>query len=102
MECNIKEIIFKSMFRGYEIESIDGREWFFCDNGQSTVDHWMIRPCGHCKKMQTKDGHDPCIGTLKDVQNACCGHGNNDLAYIQYDDGSELRGESVFVAIKKI
>ena len=51
--------------------------------------------CNECKLPPTKDGHDGCLGTLPgDVMNACCGHGNDEQAYIQYWDGSESRGRS--------
>lgn len=41
--------------------------------------------CGHCKKSRTKEGHDGCVGTLEKVKNACCGHGETEQAYIQFD-----------------
>lgn len=41
--------------------------------------------CGHCELGRTKEGHDGCIGTLGGVKNACCGHGEDDVAYIQFD-----------------
>ncbi len=41
--------------------------------------------CVKCKKGPTKEGHDGCLGTLPgSIMNACCGHGNNEIAYIQY------------------
>ncbi len=50
------------------------------------------RDCGKCHKPDTIDGHDACLGTLPGVMNACCGHGNQDEAYIQWVDGSCIRG----------
>ncbi len=41
--------------------------------------------CGHCNLKRTKEGHDGCIGTLKGVMNACCGHGETKVAYVQFD-----------------
>ena len=41
--------------------------------------------CGHCKIKRTIDGHDGCMGTLKNVMNACCGHGENKMAYVQFN-----------------
>lgn len=41
--------------------------------------------CLHCKKHRTPEGHDGCIGTLKNVMNACCGHGETKHAYIQFN-----------------
>jgi hypothetical protein len=56
-------------------------------SGQSGV-------CAHCKKLPTKEGHDGCLGTLPgSIMNACCGHGDNSQAYIQYWDRNIIRGE---------
>ncbi len=42
--------------------------------------------CDHCGKSITKEGHDGCMGTLQgNVMNACCGHGNINAAYVQFD-----------------
>tara|TARA_R110000787_G_scaffold155864_1_gene269719 strand:+ start:473 stop:742 length:270 start_codon:yes stop_codon:yes gene_type:complete len=41
--------------------------------------------CLHCKKNRTLEGHDGCVGTLKNVMNACCGHGEGKMAYIQFN-----------------
>lgn len=43
--------------------------------------------CSVCKKYTTKDGHDPCIPNLPGVKNACCGHGEPDRGYIQFENG---------------
>lgn len=40
-------------------------------------------PCVICHKKSTPEGHDPCLGTLEGVMNACCGHGTSQI-YIQY------------------
>ena len=49
--------------------------------------------CVKCNKGPTKEGHDGCLGTLKgDIMNACCGHGNDDQAYIQYWNDERLAG----------
>lgn len=54
--------------------------------------------CATCHKGPTPEGHDGCLGTLPGpIMNACCGHGNDRQAYIQYwgEDGAsgrELRG----------
>lgn len=52
--------------------------------------------CEKCNLAPTKDGHDGCLGTLDEslVMNACCGHGNDSQAYIQYWDGTDIRGKS--------
>ena len=50
--------------------------------------------CAKCKLPSSPEGHDGCIGTLPEsvVMNACCGHGRDSQAYIQYWDGSDVRG----------
>ena len=40
--------------------------------------------CNYCGLPNTKEGHDGCIGTLKNVMNACCGHGHTRAAYVQF------------------
>lgn len=54
----------------------------------------QLYPCAKCGLPPTQDGHDGCLGELPDanIMNACCGHGDSSIAYIQYRDGSELRG----------
>lgn len=41
--------------------------------------------CKFCNYKPNIDGHDACIGELKGVKNACCGHGRSNLAYVQFD-----------------
>lgn len=50
--------------------------------------------CAKCRKPPAPEGHDGCLGTLPEdiVMNACCGHGMDSQAYIQYWDGSAIRG----------
>lgn len=58
--------------------------------------------CEKCNLPPTKEGHDGCIGTLpdKNVMNACCGHGNDHQAYVQFWNKKRcIRGEK---AIKYI
>lgn len=41
--------------------------------------------CAKCKKPPTREGHDGCLGKLRGgIKNACCGHGQDSQAYIQY------------------
>ena len=77
-------------FRGHKIKDLNG-EFFFSDSGEAVKDNWKERPCGHCGKHNTAEGHDGCLGTLPGVLNACCGHGNPAEAYIQFSNGQELR-----------
>lgn len=59
--------------------------------------------CVKCKKEPTKQGHDGCIGTLPDkwVMNACCGHGNDGIAYIQFWNKSKILGQRAIEYINK-
>lgn len=49
------------------------------------LDGYEKKVCGHCNKKRTSEGHDGCIGTLENVKNACCGHGEDNVAYVQFD-----------------
>jgi len=83
-----------STWRGHKIrynEHLD--EWLFVDDGQRVKD-CPDRPCGYCYLSNTPLGHDGCLGTLPGVVNACCGHGHDDEAYIQFESGEELRGKA--------
>ncbi len=80
-----------SNLRGHQIEFVNG-EWIYSDTKELTVTTHGTRPCGYCGKGYTKEGHDACLGTLPNVMNACCGHGNIHEAYIQFWDGNIIRG----------
>lgn len=51
--------------------------------------------CGKCKLEPSPEGHDGCLGTLPDsnIMNACCGHGDDSQAYIQFWSGAIIRGK---------
>lgn len=61
--------------------------------------------CAKCGLLPTKEGHDGCIGLLPDnnVMNACCGHGNDDQAYVQFWSGPDnaIRGNEAVEYINK-
>ena len=90
LENNIQPPV-KSKFRGYEIHLEDG-EWLFSDTNEPTITTHQLRPCGFCKMMNTPEGHDGCLGELPGVMNACCGHGELNAAYIQFEGGRIIRG----------
>jgi len=50
--------------------------------------------CTHCDKKRTKEGYDGCLGTLDEsiVMNACCGHGEDNTAYIQFWNKERVSG----------
>lgn len=57
----------------------------------------QIHPCANCELMPSIEGHDGCLGTLTSnehsgIMNACCGHGDKRMAYIQYWDGHSIQG----------
>ncbi len=80
-----------STFRGHRIHKED-EEWFFSDTNELVSTSWKSRPCGYCNIANTSEGYDGCIGPLPGVMNACCGHGESNLAYIQFTVGLTLRG----------
>lgn len=86
-----------SLGRGHPIECIDGA-FYFVDDGTPTVD--SDRPCGRCGRERTPEGHDACLGTIPGVMNACCGHGCDGEAYIQYADGRRVGGVVALGAMK--
>lgn len=76
----------KSRFRGRSIYwDIENQHWRYSDNHAPTHDPEAGKNCGYCGLKETKDGHDGCLGTLPwPVMNACCGHGEENLAYVQF------------------
>jgi hypothetical protein len=86
----------RESLRGHPIHwDEQGGCWRYTDNGAPTAETWQERPCGHCGRQVTPEGHDPCLGTLPGVRNACCGHGVRDRAYIQFHNGVVVRGFDV-------
>lgn len=61
-----------SYTRGHQIVFKDN-EWFYVDNMQPIKNY--ERPCKRCGQFSNENGHDACLGNLKDVESACCGHG---------------------------
>jgi hypothetical protein len=56
--------------------------------------------CGHCGISRTPEGHDGCIGTLEGVMNACCGHGETDMASVQFSPSERIAGTEALEYIK--
>lgn len=67
-------------------------EWRYDDDGSPVPLGWRERPCGYCSRMHAANGHDPCLGELPGVVNACCGHGVQSESYVQFANGVVLRG----------
>lgn len=88
-----------SHLRGHPIEH-NGKEWVYADTKESTVETHAERACGHCGQHATPEGHDACLGTLPWTMNACCGHGHNKDAYIQFSDGEGIRGNDAITVME--
>ena len=92
----------KSYLRGHKVECLND-VWVYSDTKQPIVKTGCIykeRYCFNCKKEQTKEGHDGCLKTLMGVMNACCGHGINSDAYIQFLDGNSIHGEDAHLILE--
>lgn len=85
----------KAKYRGHDIVCIGG-EWYY-ENYMQSVQSKPNISCSHCKVEPTKEGHDACLGTLNGVMNACCGHGLDDEAYVQFLDGTIIQGRNARV-----
>jgi hypothetical protein len=84
----------RSSLRGHPNHyDTDAECWRYSDTGEPTAETWRDRPCGVCGEPSTQEGHDPCLGTLPGVLNACCGHGAIREAYVQMANGELLTGE---------
>lgn len=88
-----------SYWRGHPIY-FKNDSWFYSDTHEATAGN--ERPCGHCGKFTTKDGHDGCLGELPNIMNACCGHGVESDAYVQYWLGNSIHGKDALMIIDKI
>lgn len=56
--------------RGHKIIFVNNN-WIYEDTKESAD---IERPCIRCGKFPTKEGYDACLGELKNVSSACCGH----------------------------
>lgn len=88
-----------SHWRGWPIYW-DGRYWRYKDTDDCV--RAVDRPCGLCGQDNTPEGHDPCLGTLPGVANACCGHGHGAEAYVQFDNGQDVRGFDALPVIERL
>ena len=66
-----------------------------------TANAGQIGVCSKCKKPPIYDAddgkehevYDGCLGKLQgDIMNACCGHGSDSMAYIQYYSSHRIDG----------
>lgn len=65
--------------------------WRYLDTGE-LVSESPKRACAACNQFETADGMDPCLGKLPGVWSACCGHGIPEVAFVMFDDDTEIRG----------
>lgn len=84
----------RSYFRGhptYWDEQLQG--WRYTDTGEP-IPGWggEIRPCAKCGAVFEMHEPDACLGQLPGVDNACCGHGVPDQAYIRFTSHVVVRG----------
>jgi hypothetical protein len=84
---------------GHKVEFVDG-VWYYMDTSEPTHLPENNRACSHCEKLPTKEGHDACLKTLPGLQNACCGHGRIDEAYIHFRDGEAIYGADAISIIE--
>jgi len=85
----------KSKVLGYDI-AYKNNQWVYADTLKPIT---IKRPCKNCGKTPTKEGHDNCLGTLIGVKNACCGHGIENEAFIQFLDGNSINGKDALVIL---
>ena len=90
----------KSKLRGHNIEFVNDHQWVYSDTKEPTIGNWQNRPCGICGKFPTKEGHDACLNTLPGIMNACCGHGNDSEAYVQFLDEFSIHGEDAIAILE--
>lgn len=93
-----------SSFRGHKIYLDKHNTWRFSKDNREVKKHHKFMPCGHCGKSNTKEGHDGCLGTLDEnkVMNACCGHGKEGQAYVQFWNGNIITGKEAIETQKEL
>lgn len=84
----------RSDFRGYPT-IWNGQSWVYEDTGMRAGYGYEVRPCCRCGQVfagSDEGKPDPCLGHLPGVDNACCGHGIPEAAYIRFTNGVTIRG----------
>ena len=81
-----------SFYRGWAIEWT-GDSWIYADTKQP-LPGWggEARPCKRCGAIMNDHEADKCLGNLPGVDNACCGHGVREQAYIRFTNGLTIEG----------
>jgi len=52
-------------------------------------------PCAKCGQVPTLEGYDACLGHLRGVLFACCGHGRKGERYVMFENRSVIRGDDI-------
>lgn len=82
---------------GHPVRYKYGRYKYIHTGEENSSDVYQNLDCPRCGLKPTKEGHDPCISNLKNVDYACCGHGRDlhetgiQQAYIKHSDGYVIR-----------
>lgn len=87
----------RSAFRGHPTRwDEDAGKWRYEDDGTPLPGYGgELRPCTECGSEHEMHESDPCLGDLPGVDNACCGHGDPDHAYVRFTTGVVLEGFTV-------
>jgi len=72
----------------------DQLEWVY-EEDQEPIQTEPQKPCVLCGKSFEFGTPDVCLGYLPGVRNACCGHGDKENAYVQFENGLVIRGFDV-------
>lgn len=81
----------KAYSRGHGLFYTD--KWYYLTDGSIFDNSKACKKCGH---HPTKEDHDYCLGTLKGVKHACCGHGvKNGYIIFNNDEKIELKPEKM-------
>jgi len=76
--------------RGHLVfQDTDGK-WYYADTRENVKK--TPRPCKRCGAHFPLGKVDPCLGKLRGVKFACCGHGVSQQAYIVFDNGLRIEG----------
>ena len=95
----------RSYLRGHPIEWVGSKEtgyWIYSDTKERTpTTGGEMRPCVKCGRTVTFGDHDPCLGILPGVRQACCGHGVLEKSFISFDNGLIITGFTVTQEVKE-
>lgn len=90
-------------FRGHPIY-VDGLgDHRYRKNDKLVEFHYPDHPCKVCGLTAPQGEHDPCIKSLGgNVTDACCGHGDEATAYVQYSDKPTVYGKEAIEAQQQL